>query len=53
MTWPEWKKLNEDIIRLIRSYDPEPIPLVAGFDWAYELTGSGEFFKKAMHGQVP
>ena len=38
MTWPEWKELNEKIIHLIRSYDPEPIPLVAGFDWAYDLT---------------
>ncbi len=38
MTWPEWKKINEDIIHLIRAYDPEPIPLVAGFDWAYDLS---------------
>ncbi len=38
MTWPEWKKINENIIGLIRSYDPETIPLVAGFDWAYDLT---------------
>jgi len=30
MTWPEWKKINEDIISLIRAYDSEPIPLVAG-----------------------
>ncbi len=38
MTWSEWKKLNEDMIRLIRAYDTETIPLVAGFDWAYDLT---------------
>jgi hypothetical protein len=38
ITWPEWKKINEDIISLIRSYDTGPIPLVAGFDWAYDLT---------------
>lgn len=38
MTWPEWKKINENIIKLIRSYDPETIPLVAGLDWAYDLT---------------
>lgn len=37
-TWGEWKKINEDIIYLIRAYDPETIPLVAGFDWAYDLT---------------
>jgi endoglucanase len=38
MTWPEWKQINENIIKLIRSYDPETVPLVAGFDWAYDLT---------------
>lgn len=38
MTWPEWKKINENIIHLIRSFDRETIPLVAGFDWAYDLT---------------
>lgn len=38
VNWSEWKKTNEDIIRLIRSFDEETIPLVAGFDWAYDLT---------------
>jgi endoglucanase len=38
MSWSEWKKINEDIIDLIRAYDKETIPLVAGFDWAYDLT---------------
>lgn len=38
MSWTEWKKINEDIISLIRAYDRETIPLVAGFDWAYDLT---------------
>jgi endoglucanase len=38
MSWSEWKKLNEDMISLIRAYDTETIPLVAGFDWAYDLT---------------
>lgn len=37
-TWSEWKKTNENIIKLIRAYDKETIPLVAGFDWAYDLT---------------
>lgn len=37
MTWSEWKKINEDIILLIRAYDEETIPLVAGFDWAFDL----------------
>jgi hypothetical protein len=38
MTWAEWKQINEYIIKLIRSFDQETIPLVAGFDWAYDLT---------------
>lgn len=38
ITWSEWKKINENIISLIRAYDTETIPLVAGFDWAYDLT---------------
>lgn len=38
MTWTEWKDLNEKMIGLIRAYDAEVIPLVAGFDWAYDLT---------------
>jgi hypothetical protein len=38
MTWEEWKAINENIIDLIRAYDNEKIPLVAGFDWAYDLT---------------
>jgi hypothetical protein len=36
--WSEWRKINEDMISLIRAYDEETIPLVAGFDWAYDLT---------------
>ncbi|HEX4849385.1 MAG TPA: cellulase family glycosylhydrolase, partial [Puia sp.] len=38
VSWADWKKLNEDIIHLIRAYDEEKIPLVAGMDWAYDLT---------------
>jgi hypothetical protein len=38
MSWDEWKKINEDIIAMIRSYDSETIPLVAGLDWAYDLS---------------
>jgi endoglucanase len=38
MTWPEWKDINEKIILLIRAYDKNAIPLVAGLDWAYDLT---------------
>lgn len=38
MSWSEWKEINERIIHLIRAYDTETIPLVAGFDWAFDLT---------------
>lgn len=37
-SWDDWKKVNEDLITLIRASDSEKIPLVAGFDWAYDLT---------------
>jgi len=39
MTWGEWKKINEEIIGIIRAHDARGIPLVAGLDWAYELRG--------------
>jgi len=38
MSWTQWRELNENMIFLIRAYDTETIPLVAGFDWAYDLT---------------
>ena len=38
MSWSEWKKINEDIIDIIRAFGAHGIPLVAGFDWAYDLT---------------
>jgi hypothetical protein len=37
-SWSEWKKINEDMITLIRAFDTEKVELVAGFDWAYDLT---------------
>jgi endoglucanase len=38
ISWDEWRQINEDMIALIRSYNKEAIPLVAGLDWAYDLT---------------
>jgi endoglucanase len=38
MSWSEWKNLNEQMIGLIRAFDTNTIPLVAGLDWAYDLT---------------
>ncbi len=38
LSWDKWKTINENLIKLIRAYDNKSIPLVAGFDWAYDLT---------------
>ncbi len=38
MTWPEWKALQEKIIKNIRAMDANKIVLCAGFNWAYDLT---------------
>jgi len=38
ISWSEWKKMMEDVIHLIRAYNTETIPLIAGFDCAYDLT---------------
>ncbi len=38
LSWEEWKTINEDLIKLIRANRNNSIPLVAGFDWAYDLT---------------
>lgn len=37
-TWADWKKLMEEIIGIIRANGGTAIPLVAGFNWAYDLT---------------
>lgn len=37
-TWSEWKRLMEDIITIIRAHGATAIPLVAGFNWGYDLT---------------
>lgn len=36
--WDAWRKTNEEIITLIYAQDDKVIPLVAGFNWAYDLT---------------
>src|SRR5688572_20820221 len=36
-SWPEWKAMNEEMILIIRAHGCKAIPLVAGFDWAYDL----------------
>lgn len=37
-SWAEWKQINEEIIGIIRANGAKAIPLVAGFNWAYDLT---------------
>lgn len=36
-TWAEWKKIVEDIIDIIYAHDKKVVPLVGGFNWAYDL----------------
>jgi endoglucanase len=38
VSWDAWKKTVEEEIAIIRANNPQAIPLVAGFDWAYDLT---------------
>jgi hypothetical protein len=38
ISWEEWKDINEQMITIIRAFNTSVIPMVAGFDWAYDLT---------------
>lgn len=38
VSWDAWKTIVEDEIAVIRANTQQVIPLVAGFDWAYDLT---------------
>lgn len=40
-TWAEWKALQEDMITVIRAEGALTVPLVAGFNWGYDLTEAG------------
>ena len=37
-SWTQWKDLMEETITIIRAHGCAAIPLVAGFNWAYDLT---------------
>lgn len=37
-TWAQHRAFMEEIIYVIRSHDAVGIPLIAGFNWAYDLT---------------
>jgi len=41
-SWDSWREQMEDLIDLLRVYDPGSIPLVAGFNWAYDLASVAE-----------
>jgi len=36
--WDVWKKFNKEAITIIRANGGKGVPLVAGFNWAYDLT---------------
>lgn len=38
MSWEEWKVMNEELIDVIRNNHAKSVILVAGFNWAYDLT---------------
>ncbi len=38
VSWDDWKAINEEIITIIQAHNPKAISLVAGFNWAYDLT---------------
>jgi hypothetical protein len=38
ISWAQWSTIVREEIGIIRAYDPQVVPLVAGFDWAYDLT---------------
>jgi hypothetical protein len=40
-TWAEWREINEEMITIIRAHGSKAIPMVGGFNWAYDLTEAG------------
>ncbi|RYY01242.1 MAG: glycoside hydrolase family 5 protein [Gammaproteobacteria bacterium] len=38
LSWADWKAINEEAITIIQASNPNAISLVAGFNWAYDLT---------------
>ncbi|SFF55311.1 glycoside hydrolase family 5 protein [Thermoflexibacter ruber] len=41
-SWSQWKELMEEAITIVRAHGCQAIPLVAGFNWAYDLTPVGK-----------
>ena len=42
ISWAEWKGMVEQMIGIIFAHDTKVIPLVGGFNWAYELHNVGQ-----------
>lgn len=38
VTWEQWKEINKEMISIVRANGGKGVPLVAGFNWAYDLT---------------
>ena len=38
LSWHQWKIILTDIITIVKANNPKAIPLVSGFNWAYDLT---------------
>ena len=38
LKWEEWKSIMEELIVMIRANGAQGVPLVAGFNWAYDLS---------------
>ncbi len=38
INWEQWVDINKEIITIIRANGGKGVPLVAGFNWAYDLT---------------
>jgi len=41
-SWDQWKTIMEELITITRANGSEAIPLIAGFNWAYDLTEGRE-----------
>ncbi len=38
LSWEEWREIQEELIDIIYVYDNTVIPLVAGFNWGFDLS---------------
>ncbi len=38
ISWDEWRELMESMVDIVKVYNEQAIPLIAGFNWAYDLS---------------